>query len=410
MNPLFLLLATAMLLVALACIALPLWRHARGRGAAVSARQHTALQQALDAGVISAEEFAAKRAQLDAAPAVAAQARSRVAFAALLASLLLLPPGAFALYRLLGEPRALDPANLGAAAAAQHGPDMEQAIAGLVAKLKQTPDDIEGWLLLGRAYKTTQRFAEARDALKQAYDRAGDNPDVLVEYAEAMALVSPTRQLEGEPRALLERALRADPAQQRGLWLLGIADFQASRWADAVTHWQALQAQLEPDSEVWRSVQTQIEQARAKGGLPATPPAGVAASAGGSASPGSAAPPTAAGAPRLTVQVSLAPELAAQVAADDVLFVFAKAASGPPMPLAVQRLRASDLPATVVLTDGMGMMPSMTLSQFPQVIVGARISKSGNAIAQRGDLQSLSAPLDVHRSEPLALRIDSRVN
>ena len=409
MNPLFLFLATAMLLVALACIALPLWRHARGPGAGASARQHAALQQALDAGVISAEEFAAKRAQLDAVPAVAAQTRSRAAFGALLASLFLLPLGAFALYRLLGEPRALDPPNLSAATEGQHGPDMEQAIAGLVAKLKQSPDDIEGWLLLGRAYKTTQRFAEARDALKQAYDRAGDNPDVLVEYAEALALASPTRQLEGEPRALLERALRADPAQQRGLWLLGIADFQASRWSDAITHWQTLQAQLEPDSEVWRSVQTQIDQARTKGGLSA-PPSANAVGAATAAATGARSNPPAADAPRLTVQVSLAPELAAQVAPDDVLFVFAKAASGPPMPLAVQRLRAADLPTTVVLTDGMGMMPSMTLSQFPQVVVGARISKSGNAIAQRGDLQSLSAPLDVHRSEPLPLRIDSRVN
>ena len=147
MNPLFLFLATAMLLVALACIALPLWRHARGPGAGASARQHAALQQALDAGVISAEEFAAKRAQLDAVPAVAAQTRSRAAFGALLASLFLLPLGAFALYRLLGEPRALDPPNLSAATEGQHGPDMEQAIAGLVAKLKQSPDDIEGWLL-----------------------------------------------------------------------------------------------------------------------------------------------------------------------------------------------------------------------------------------------------------------------
>lgn len=404
MTLLFLLLAAGMLLVALACVALPLWRHARG-GGDLPARQQAALRQALDAGVISAEEYAAKRAQLDAGAAPTAAPRSRAAFVALLASLLVLPLGAFGLYRLLGEPRALDPSALAAPAEGQHGQDMDQAIAGLVAKLKQTPDDIEGWMLLGRAYKTTQRFAEARDALKQAYDRAGDNPDVQVEYAEALALASPTRQLEGEPRTLLERAVKTDPAHQRGLWLLGIADFQASRWADAVTHWQALQAQLEPQSEVWQSVQTQIDQARAKGGLPATPSTGAAAAA---ATPPTDAKPAAEG-PRLTVNVSLAPELAAQVTPDDVLFVFAKAASGPPMPLAVQRLRAADLPTTVVLTDGMGMMPSMTLSQFPQVIVGARISKSGNAIAQAGDLQTVSAPLDVKRRDPISLRIDRSV-
>ena len=147
------------------------------------------------------------------------------------------------------------------------------------------------------------------------------------------------------------------------------------------------------------------DQARAKGGLAAAPSSGAKAAA---ATPPTDAKPASEG-PRLTVRVSLAPELAAQVAPDDVLFVFAKAASGPPMPLAVQRLRAADLPATVVLTDGMGMMPSMTLSQFPQVVVGARISKSGNAIAQPGDLQAVSAPLDVKRNEPVILRIDRSV-
>ena len=93
----------------------------------------------------------------------------------------------------------------------------------------------------------------------------------------------------------------------------------------------------------------------------------------------------------------------------DTVFVYAKAASGPPMPLAIQRLRADQLPATVVLTDGMGMLPSMKLSQFPQIIIGARISKSGNAIAQAGDLQTVSKPLDVKTTAPIALTIDQTV-
>jgi cytochrome c-type biogenesis protein CcmH len=113
--------------------------------------------------------------------------------------------------------------------------------------------------------------------------------------------------------------------------------------------------------------------------------------------------------PHLTVKVMLDPALIAKVAPGDTVFVYAKAANGPPMPLAIQRLRADQLPATVVLTDGMGMMPSMRLSQFPQVIIGARVSKSGNAIAQSGDLQTLSKPLNVASTAPINLTIDTAV-
>ena len=107
--------------------------------------------------------------------------------------------------------------------------------------------------------------------------------------------------------------------------------------------------------------------------------------------------------------MTLDPKLKDKVGANDVLYVFAKAVGGPPMPLAIARLTAAQLPAKVTLTDGMGMLPTMKLSQFPQVIVGARISKSGNAIAQSGDLQTLSAPLPTTRTEPLALTIDQVV-
>ena len=109
------------------------------------------------------------------------------------------------------------------------------------------------------------------------------------------------------------------------------------------------------------------------------------------------------------MNVALDPALGSNVSPGDTLFVYAKAASGPPMPLAIQRLQAGQLPATVVLTDGMGMLPSMKLSQFPQVIIGARISRSGNAIAQSGDLQTVSKPLDVTTTTPIALTNDQAV-
>jgi len=187
--------------------------------------------------------------------------------------------------------------------------------------------------------------------------------------------------------------------------LLGIADYQAGNWQSAISNWQKLEAQLPADSDVRRSVETQIAQAKQKAGLPAdSTPATADAAA-------TTPPPTAtdAAGPHITVQVSLSPKLADKISPDDALFVFAKAANGPPMPLAVKRMRAGDLPATVVLTDGMGMMPTMKLSQFPQVILGARVSKSGNAIPSSGDLQVFSAATPVGTTAPITLVIDQVV-
>ncbi|MDC8011701.1 c-type cytochrome biogenesis protein CcmI [Tahibacter soli] len=399
MSPLFVLLAGAMLLAALAFVVLPLMR--RGRAPDVTKRR--ALDDALAAGVISAEEHAAKLAALAPSANDAPAPRSRTAFASLLTVVLVLPAAAIGLYAKLGNPAAMDPAAAVPAASNEHGPNMDAAVANLAAKLKQNPDDAEGWLLLGRAYKSMQRFDEARDAVKQAYDRLPDNPDVQVDYAEALALASADRKLDGQSRELLEKAVKSNPQHQRGLWLLGVSDRQAERHADAIARWETLLAQMEPGSEAAKSVQAQIDEARSAGHLPATA-AATPAAAGPEAKPESAASDI-----RLTVTVSLDAKLRAQAPADATVFVFARAASGPPMPLAVQRVKVSDLPTTVTLTEGMGMLPNLKLSQFPQVVIGARVSQSGNAMAQPGDLQTLSKPVDVKRTEPVEVTIDKVV-
>ena len=170
------------------------------------------------------------------------------------------------------------------------------------------------------------------------------------------------------------------------------------------------------NADVETSVRKQIADAQARRDGRA-PPADLAEAAPTSAGTSSSAV-NAATAPtsnesanpaKLTVQVRLDPKFAAQVDPSATLFVFARAASGPPMPLAIQRLKASQLPLTVTLDDSMGMMPTMKLSMFPQVVVGARISKSGNALPSSGDLQALSPPVDVHRIEPIELAIDQQV-
>ena len=432
MTTAFLFFAAIMLIVALAFILPPLLRSASAKPADETRRKLRALEQARADGILSESEYAAKRAALaetllSATGGETATSRSQLTVALALA--LLLPAAAIVLYRLVGAPQALDAGVLNqtalaahaqtANAPADHDGDMEKAIASLVDKLKQNPDDPSGWALLGRAYRATGRFDDARDALKHARDLAPDDPDVLVEYAEALALATPEHRIAGEPRAMIDKALKIDPQNQHGLWLAGIADSQEKNYVAAIATWNRLLPLLPKDSDVLASVKKQIAQAEALRDGKAPPAEDEVAAAGTGAQsapqanaepvpPGIPASATDAG-PHIAVTVTLDPKLKDKVGANDVLYVFAKAVGGPPMPLAIARLPAAQLPAKVTLTDGMGMLPTMKLSQFPQVIVGARISKSGNAIAQSGDLQTLSAPLPTTRTEPLALTIDQVV-
>lgn len=411
---LFLILAALMLTAALAFVLVPLLR-GRADGTAMPSRQLRALDAAREAGVIDAAEYEAKRAAL-AVPDPAHAGRRRGSLAVVLALGILLPATALVLYRAVGTPAALDPANLVAATPqGDQGVQMEQAIEQLAARLKERPDDAEGWTLLGRAYQVTQRPAEALDAFRHAHQLVPDNAGVTIEYAQALAMANPNRSFDGEARSLLEGVIGSDPANQRALWLLGISDYQARRYAAAIARWNTLLPLLEAGSDVRASVERQIAEAEAlrDGKAPlAAPVASTASTNTASAasttpeeSPGSAS----AESPRLTVEVRLDPKLQSQLDPDATLFVFARAAEGPPMPLAIERLKASDLPVTVVLDDSKGMLPNLKLGMFPQVIVGARVSKSGNAMPQSGDLEATSAPIPVARTEPVVLDIDRMV-
>lgn len=415
----FVVLAGAMLALALA---FPLWSLLRARGGPTptdATRRLKALDEALAAGVIDEDEHRAKRARIETGDAsVAAIGRNRGARNAAIAIAVLLPAAAIVLYRIAGAPAALDPTLASAAPTppAEHGVDMDQAIAGLVAKLDADPRNADGWALLGRAYQSMGRFAESRDALKRALDLMPDNHDITIEYAQALALAGEGRRIIGEPRRLIEGVLKADPDHQRALWLIGISDYQQGDYTAAIAAWNRLLPNLPPESDIAQSVRTQIEEAtRLAGGAstpataPNTPPP-VSAAATPPAASSATAPVSGTGTgPRLTVRVRLDPKLAARLDPNATLFVFARAAAGPPMPLAIHRAGARELPLTVTLDDSMGMMPTMKLSMFPEVVIGARVSASGNAMAQSGDLQVLSPPVASSRSEPIDLVIDSVV-
>lgn len=385
--------AALMLLAAMAFLLRPLV------GTRGDARRE-ALLRAHRSGALDADELAAKLAALgpDTHPPT-----PRTAVAAVV---LLLPLLAVFSYRLIGEPRALDPAQIAAPATTSAGdaaqaPDMDSAVASLAERLQTNPDDLDGWVLLGRAYKAMERFEPAREAFANARRLAPDDAEIMIEYAESLVLASDTRRFEGEALDLLRQALERQPASQRGLWLLGVSHYQKDDFAGAVAAWDRLIAVMPADAPARAALLERAAEARTRGGLPAATPSPPATAA-------DTAPP-AAGSARLTVQVDIAPALKAKLAPDDVLFVFARAASGPRMPLAIQRLPASALPTTITLDDSTSMMPSMTLSSQPQVVVGARISKTGDAIAKPGDFETLSAPLPNTQAAPVVLVIDTVV-
>ena len=329
-------------------------------------------------------------------------------------SRLVLGLGAFVLlfaaagYAWLGnrEGLAVAPGAPGAPAATQAeaaphdmGPAQMEALAQRLAdRLKDKPDDADGWTMLGRSYSMLGRHQEALQAYQKVVALRPKEAQAYADSADALAMVN-GRKLDGEPEKLIARALQLDPNHTKALSLAGTLAYERGDAALAARHWEKALAGVEPGSELAGRLQGAVNEARQKAGLPALPDAPGAAPAPGPAMAAAAqakAPPARAGAPgTVQLRISLAPELAAKAAPDDTLFIFARPVEGSKAPLAIQRRQVRDLPLEVVLDDSMAMSPAMALSTVKQVVVGARISKSGSAMGQKGDMQALSAPLAV---------------
>jgi len=320
-------------------------------------------------------------------------------------------------YAWLGNPAAIAVAPGAPAAAVPSGAGHEggqaqfEAMAAKLAKRLETqPDDAEGWSMLGRSYTVLERYPEALAAYQALLKLKPNDAQALADAADAMGMAQ-GRKLAGEPEALINRALASDPDNPKALGLAGTIAFDRGDPATAARHWARALGKLDPASEMAARLQGAVDEARKAAGLPALPPvarapAVDAAPAGmpaapvataEAAAPGPASADTARTSATAAVQlrVTLAPALAAAAAPDDTLFVFARAAQGSRMPLAIQRKQVKDLPLDITLDDSMAMSPATRLSTATQVVLGARISKSGNAMPQPGDLQGLSAPVAV---------------
>jgi cytochrome c-type biogenesis protein CcmH len=309
---------------------------------------------------------------------------------------------AITLYQRLGEPGAIDPAP--PAAARGGDPAVEEMVARLAERLASEPDSSEGWLLLGRSYMVLERYAEAADAYGAAHRLLGDSAELLSNLAEAEALMQ-GQDFLGTPGERLETALRLDPEYPRALWLGAFAAMQRGETTLAVHRWQSLLDNQPGDSEAANILRGLIANADTGTDIGADVAAG--ADSGGSAVAGSTMAADAG--PGLTVNVILADRLAAELDGSEMLFVFARAAQGPPMPLAVVRGRVSDLPLTVTLDDSMAMAAGMKLSNFDRVVVGARISMSGTPTASSGDLQGFSGPVSAAGDSAVNVAITEKV-
>jgi cytochrome c-type biogenesis protein CcmH len=413
----FWLAAVLLVLAALALLLPPLLRDRADHGARRAIERELAqLRARHQAGAIDEATFAGERQRLgsaladaiaDAAPGPAPARSLAIALA------IGLPVATLALYLALGQTAAIAPdPSAAATAAGTTAPgaapvDMAAAIASLEARLAEDPDDVEGWLLLARSYRATEQFAQMQRATASALALAPGSPDVLVEHAESTTLNSAERRFAGPARDLLEQALATNPNPQKALWLLGIAELQAGRPAEAVAWWQRLRTLLDDADPVAQRVDQQIAQAQAQAGMPVAPPLAPAAAAAGAGEP-AGAEAAQADAPQLLVTVTLAPALQASVGAGDTLFVFVRAPGGGP-PLAIRRVDAPTFPVSLTLGPADRMLAGVQMSTGAEVIVGARISRSGQAQPQPGDLDGEPATLTLAASGTLALAIDRAV-
>lgn len=324
---------------------------------------------------------------------------------------LVFPISALALYIWLGAPEALSPmpsAAVSAEAATEQAapPNLDQIVENLASKLQADPNNLEGWVLLGRTHRSMGNL----DAALSAFDRALKlNPDdeLILARAEVLAAKNQGR-FDGEPWRVIREVLQRDPQNYAALLLAGSASYANNRYADALEFWQRARLRLSADHpdvpnliEAMSAVQAKLKNPAspsatpAAQGAPSAPASGSAAAGAAPAAAVASATGGAASALNVSGQVRLSKALTSQTSPTDVVFVYAVPANGERMPLALLKTTVAQLPLKFTLDDSSAMLPDRKLSGASQVLVKARISKSGNAIPQSGDWEGSLGPVKV---------------
>jgi len=410
--PLFWSIAFVVALCVLAALVWPLVRQRKDSApddeAAATAvfRDHKRqLDAEFAAGTLSAAERDAAQDELVArfgtelavAPADVSRASERSRWIAAIALVALLPASAALLYVVLGNPAAVTapaaPAEVaGHPDAANTDPQIIAMIDRLAEKMKANPEDGKGWILLGRSYLKLGRYDESAAAFAEAAKRMPESAGLLTDQAEAIAMVQ-GRSLAGRPAQLLTRALALDPDYPKAIAMSAAASAERGDFDGAIALYTRLKTHVPAGGEESQKIDevvAELNVARKGASMPALAAAPATAPSGPAAP---AAAPSVATAPGVSGRVEIDPKLAAKVAPGDTLFIFARDPEGGRMPLAVMRGAASELPKSFALTDAMAMAPNVTISRAKTVVVEARVSKSGNAAPQSGDLRGSTAPV-----------------
>lgn len=409
------------LLLALAAffIVLPLWRN-KQKGRAVQRdaanleifRDQIAEMDAdLRNGLLTQELYEQGKRELqarlleevtDGQEASASSGRNPLKVLAITLSLLL-PLLAVGLYWKVGNPNAIVPQASQGSMEGFGGMRSETAIKELEKKLADNPESPEGWLVLARSYSELERFADAARAYEKLTKLVPNDAQLWADYADVLAMVH-DQSLAGAPTKLLDKALELDPNNGKALALSGSAAMERGDYATAVRHWENLLKLIPADTEDAKMVAGGIQQARSFLQMKNGKAPMLAQRAPAEKQPAAAT----GGKERITGTVTLSDALKAQANPDDTVFVLARAAEGPRMPLAIIRKQVRDLPIKFILDDSMAMSPQMKMSNFDQLVVMARVSKSGNAMPQPGDMQGMSATLKPG-SQGVKLSIDTLV-
>ncbi|CAN7623695.1 MULTISPECIES: c-type cytochrome biogenesis protein CcmI [unclassified Variovorax] len=346
----------------------------RELNAAILREQLAKLEQDLADGTLGKEDYAQARAELqrraledtrekDATSTLRAPTKTIVGVS------LLLPIAAGVLYLLIGNPASLAPR--GAHQETAKAQELERMVATLTRKLEKEPGNLKGWAMLAQSYKAMGRMVEAEKAFERAGSFIDNDAQMLAIYA-GVAAINNRGRLAGKPAMLIQKALKADPDNATALWLSGAADLEAGEYTQALRAWEGLAARLPSGSDDARKLQRAIQDVRAKAALAAKAPAVAEAAAAGRDVSGT---------------VELDPSLKDKAGPDDTVMVIARL-PGTRMPVAAVRLRAAELPVKFVLNDSQSMNPQSPISAATEVEVEARISKTGLAKAEPGDLIS----------------------
>ena len=383
----FIALSAFMTLFAALIIALPLLRGLRGQQAtspaqatanvAIYTDQQAELEADLINGVLSPAQFELAKHELerrllqDVSPTKPAASAPLLRWPGLIA-IMMVPLLAIGLYLAIGNSKALDPAALTPPVndALTQLQQVQSMLPKLEQRLQAQPNDPIGWDMLGKSYMALERYPEAAKAYAKLAELQPDEAQVFADYADAQAMAQ-GQTLVGKPSELIAQALKLDPANGKALYLAGFAAQESGKPNVAMAHWGTLLAQLPPDSEGAVTLRQNLAELKLQLGEQSGVQAGSDVSG----------------------QVRLSAHLKDLPAPQDTVFVFARAVKGPKMPLAMLRVQVKDLPVKFKLDDSMAMSPQMKLSDFAEVVIVARISKTGAAVPQPGDLEGISAPV-----------------